>query len=241
MSPITHIIYDCDGLLLDTERLNRQVNQTIASRYGKVFDETVHRQIIGRTAPDSAQIMIDLLDLPLTPDDYLQQRYELVTNLYPLAQPLPGAKILTGHFAAHGIPQAIATSSIRQRFNQKFIRHQSWMRLFDCIVTGDDEAINHGKPAPDTFLVTAERLGADPINCLVFEDSPAGVIAAKKAGMAVVAVPATNRDLTVFQLADSVVDSLLEFDPVQWRLPPAPSLVKNPLGDINRDSSLRVR
>ncbi|MDJ0704643.1 MAG: HAD-IA family hydrolase [Leptolyngbyaceae cyanobacterium MO_188.B28] len=220
MSLITHIIYDCDGLLLDTERLNRQVNQTIASRYGKVFDETVHRQIIGRTASDSAQILINRLDLPITIDDYLQQRYELVTDLYPTAQPLPGAKILTEHFAAHGIPQAIATSSIRQRFDQKFIRHQSWMRLFACIVTGDDEAIKYGKPAPDTFLVTAERLGADPINCLVFEDSPAGVIAAKKAGMAVVAVPAKDSDSTIFQLADSIVNSLLEFDPTHWRLPP---------------------
>ena len=227
MSPITHIIYDCDGLLLDTERLNRQVNQAIASRYGKVFDETVHRQIIGRTAPDSAQIMIDRLDLPITIDDYLQQRYDLVTDLYPTAQPLPGAKILTEHFAAHGIPQAIATSSIRQRFNQKFTRHQSWMQLFACIVTGDDEAINHGKPAPDTFLVTAERFGADPVNCLVFEDSPAGVLAAKKAGMAVVAVPAADSDRTVFQLADSVVNSLLEFDPTPWRLPPIPSLVRD--------------
>ena len=228
MSSITHIIYDCDGLLLDTERLNRQVNQTIASRYGKVFDDMVHRQIIGRTAPDSAQIMIALLDLPITTDDYLQQRYELVTDLYPTAQPLPGAKILTEHFAAHGIPQAIATSSIRQRFNQKITRHQSWMRLFACIVTGDDKAINHGKPAPDTFLVTAERLGADPINCLVFEDSPAGVVAAKKAGMAVVAVPAANSDRTVFQSADSVVDSLLEFDPAHWQLPPLGTYVHSP-------------
>ena len=227
MSLITHIIYDCDGLLLDTERLNWQVNQTIASRYDKVFNETIHRQIIGRTASDSAQIMIELLSLPLTQDDYLQQRYELVTDLYPTAQPLPGAKILTEHFAAHGIPQAIATSSIRQRFNQKFVRHQSWMRLFDCIVTGDDKAINHGKPAPDTFLVTAERLEAAPINCLVFEDSLAGVVAAKQAGMAVVAVPAANSDRTLFQLADSVVNSLLEFDPTQWRLPPLRSLIRD--------------
>ena len=227
MRSITHIIYDCDGLLLDTEHLNRQVNQTIASRYGKVFNQTVHCQIMGRTAPDSAQIMIDLLGLPLTPNDYLHQRYELVTDLYPTAQPLPGAKFLTEHFAAHGIPQAIATSSTRQRFNQKITRHQHWMRLFACIVTGDDEAINHGKPAPDTFLVTAERLGAAPANCLVFEDSPAGVTAAKKAGMAVVAVPAADSDRTLFQSADSVVDSLLEFDPTHWQLPPLRSLLRD--------------
>lgn len=225
MRVITHIIYDCDGLLLDTERLNRQVNQTIARRYGKVFDEAVHRQMIGRTAPDSAQIMIDRLHLPLTCEAYLSQRYELVTALYPTAKPLPGAKILTQHFASHGIPQAIATSSIRQRFRQKIVRHQCWIELFQCIVTGDDPAIQQGKPAPDIFLVAAHRLDASPASCLVFEDSPAGVMAAKQAGMAVVAVPAAS-DRNLFRAADDVVDSLLTFQPEQWQLP-AISL-KNP-------------
>ena len=218
MRAITHIIYDCDGLLLDTERLNRQVNQTIASRYGQVFTEAVHRQMIGRTAADSARIMIDRLQLPLTCGAYLSQRYELITELYPTAEPLPGAKRLTQHFANHGIPQAIATSSIRQRFSQKIVRHQSWMELFQCIVTGDDPAIHKGKPAPDIFLVAAHRLGALPENCLVFEDSPAGVTAAQQAGMTVVAVPAN--DLTLFQTADDVVESLLAFQPEHWQLPP---------------------
>ncbi|NEP63432.1 MAG: HAD-IA family hydrolase [Symploca sp. SIO2G7] len=218
MKAITHIIYDCDGLLLDTERLNRQVNQTIASRYGKDFNETVHRQMIGRTAPDSARIMIELLQLPLTCDDYRCQRYELIKTLYPTVEPLPGAKVLTQHFASHGIPQAIATSSVRQRFSQKIIRHQSWMRLFQCIVTGDDPAIQAGKPAPDIFLVTANRLGVSPNHCLVFEDSPVGVIAAKQAGMAVVAV-STNK-CTQLQSADDSVDSLLAFQPENWQLPP---------------------
>lgn len=221
MRAITHIIYDCDGLLLDTERLNRQVNQTIARRHGKVFNATVHRQMIGRTATDSAQIIIDRLQLPLTCEAYLSQRYELITKLYPTAEPLPGAKLLTEHFARHGIPQAIATSSIHQRFSQKIVRHQSWMELFQCIVTGDDPAIRQGKPAPDIFLVAAHRLGASPENCLVFEDSPAGVAAARQAGMTVVAVPAG--DLTLFQTADNVVESLLAFQPEHWQLPPVPS------------------
>ena len=219
MHQITHLIYDCDGLLLDTERLNRYVNETIVSRYGKFFDDAVHRQIIGRTAPDSARIIISMLELPVTTADYLNQRYELVTDLYPTAQPLPGAKILTQHFADHRIPQAIATSSIRQKFNQKIIHHQGWINIFQCIVTGDDDAIQQGKPAPDTFLVTAARLGAEPVNCLVFEDSAAGVTAAKRAGMTVVAVPAANSNRSSFTKADAVINSLLEFNPETWKLP----------------------
>lgn len=218
---ITHLIYDCDGLLLDTERINWQVNQTIASRYGKAFNESVHRQMIGRTAADSAQIMIDRLPLPINTDDYLSQRYDLVTELYPTAEPLPGAQALTQHFARCGFPQAIATSSIRQRFSQKIVRHQGWINLFQCIVTGDDPAIAQGKPAPDIFLVAASRLGAHPESCLVFEDSPAGVMAAKRAGMAVVAV--TKCDRTLFQAADDVVDTLLAFQPETWQLPALPS------------------
>ena len=216
---ITHIIYDCDGLLLDTESLHIQVNSAIANRYGKRFTHDIHHEIIGRPALNSAQIIVDRLTLPLSAQAYLVERDEMIRGLYPSCQPLPGAKELVLHFYQKGIPQAIATSSAQPRFRKKIIHHQEWITLFDCIVTGDDPEINAGKPAPDIFLIVARRLGTRPENCLVFEDSLMGVTAGKRAGMTVIAVPGPTMEHDQFQSADSVIPSLLDFDPARWNLP----------------------
>lgn len=218
--PITHLIYDLDGLLLDTEPIHAKVNHLMAARYGKTFNLSIHAKIIGRTAEDSARIIIEMLDLPLTVSEYLKQRDAIIFDLYPTSRPMPGAVELTQHFHRHGIPQAIATSSARIRFSSKTTHHQGWLQLFHCIVLGDDPDIEQGKPAPDSFLVTAKRLGTTPDHCLVFEDSIAGVTAAKRAGMAVVAVPAPNISKILFQEADDILESLTEFNPERWHLPP---------------------
>lgn len=216
---ISHIIYDCDGLLLDTERLHCEVNSAIAARYGKTFTDEVHHAMIGRPSEVSSQAMVDLLNLPLSASAYLQERDQMITGLYESCEPLPGAKELTLHFYKWGVPQAIATSSMAHRFGQKMNRHQDWLTLFNCIVTGDDAEIQQGKPAPDIFLITARRLGVEPAKCLVFEDSLAGVTAAKAAGMTVVAVPGPTMDPDEFYEADSVIPSLFDFDPPWWGLP----------------------
>ncbi|NEQ96723.1 MAG: HAD-IA family hydrolase [Cyanothece sp. SIO2G6] len=213
---ITHIIYDCDGLLLDTETLHVQVNSAIASRYDRTFTRDIHHAMIGRPAHQSMQILIDRLQLPLSVDQYMIERDRLITQLYPTSQPLPGAKELTFQLYCQSIPQAIATSSSAPRFQQKMSCHQEWLDLFDCVVTGDDPAIAQGKPAPDIFLLTAERLGALPHQCLVFEDSPAGVLAAKQAGMTAIVVPDPTMDRELFQLADQILPSLLDFDPAHY-------------------------
>lgn len=219
MTKITHIIYDFDGLLLDTEPIHVRVNSAIASDYGKTFDRAVHSKIIGRTALDSAQIIVDMLELPLSAIAYLERRDSLIRDLYADAQPMPGAKELTSHFYRHRIPQAIATSSAQKHFNLKTVRHRDWLDLFDCIVLGDDPDIERGKPAPDSFSVTATRLQANPSQCLVFEDSLAGVTAAKQAGMFVVAIPSAEMDKSLFQEADEILDSLSAFNPDRWQLP----------------------
>lgn len=218
LKPITHLIYDFDGLLLNTEPIHAQVNQTIAARYGKTVDTSVRTKVMGRRAQDSAQIMIEMLALPLSVPEYLEHKDALIYDLYPSARPMPGALELTQHFYQAGVPQAIASSSSQRPFYAKTTHYQQWMQRFNCIVLGDDPAIQQGKPAPDIFLIAAERLGAPPEQCLVFEDSLAGVIAAKQAGMTVVAVPDPIMDKSLFQDADAVLNSLLEFEAQRWLL-----------------------
>ncbi|MGL5082521.1 MAG: HAD-IA family hydrolase [Microcoleaceae cyanobacterium] len=220
VNKISHLIYDLDGLLLDTEPLHAKVNQMLANRYGKTIKTNLMMKLRGRKSHDSAQLLIETLDLPVTVEAYLQEKDAIIYQFYPHVQPLPGAIALTQHFAAHQIPQAVATSSSHRPFSEKIQSYQEWFSLFQCIVRGDDPELKHGKPAPDIFLLTAQRLGAIPEHCLVFEDALAGVTAAKRAGMSVVAVPAADMDQQLYAEADEILNTLEEFNPEAWHLPP---------------------
>jgi HAD superfamily hydrolase (TIGR01509 family) len=217
---VTHVIYDLDGLLLDTERFYTEATQDIARRYGKTFDWSVKSLVIGKRALDSATILTQSLDLPITPAEYLSERNEVLNRLLLQAEPQPGAVQLTEHLHRHRIPQAVASSSDRRTFEIKTARHRNWFSLFHCVVLGDDPAVVHGKPAPDIFLVAATRLNAAPEHCLVFEDAPSGVQAALAAGMRVIAVPDPNLDRRAYAGADQVLNRLTEFDPSALGLPP---------------------
>ena len=217
--PIRYVIYDMDGLLLDTEPFYTQASQIIAGRFGKVFDWSVKSKMIGRRANDSARALVETLELPITPEDYLRERESILEHLFPMAEPLPGAVQLTMHLHRNGIPQAVATSSDRHHFELKTSRHREWFGIFEALVKGDDPAVKHGKPAPDMFLVAAERLKANPADCLVFEDAPSGTEAAIAAGMQVIAIPDPNMDRAVYRGAAQILASLEEFNPRLWGLP----------------------
>ena len=121
---------------------------------------------------------------------------------------MPGAVALTAALRERGVPTAVATSSSREFFELKTTHHHDWFDGFDTIIVGDDPRVAHGKPAPDIFLVAAEALGAPPGDCLVVEDSPAGVTAAHAAGMQVLAVPYPGMDPARLSEADLLLESL---------------------------------
>lgn len=219
-SPITHLIYDMDGLLLDTEGFYTEVTQKIVASYGQTFDWSLKSKMMGRQAIESATLLVNELKLPITPEEYLAQRNVDLDALFPKAQAMPGAVALTQHMHKHHITQAIATSSTQNSFALKSTLHQDWFSLFTLIVTGgSDQEVEHGKPAPDIFRVTAKRLGVLPQNCIVFEDAPAGIEAAKSAGMLAIAVPDPQTDHSLYSHADVILSSLWEFEPQSFGLP----------------------
>jgi pseudouridine-5'-monophosphatase len=157
--------------------------------------------------------------LPITAQDYLDSRKDVLLERFRDTQALPGAKALTTHFFKRGIPQALATSSSSPMFEAKYEKHKLWFSQFKEIVRGDDSELKEGKPAPDIFLLAAERLGIEPAKCLVFEDAPSGMEAGLAAGMSVVVVPDTNMDHSHYKNASQIISSLEDFDPEYWGLP----------------------
>ncbi|CAI7879767.1 unnamed protein product [Closterium sp. NIES-54] len=136
------------------------------------------------------------------------------------AKPLPGAQRLLSHLTAAHVPLALASSSPRGIISTKLALQPGWQEMFAVTVAGEEVA--RGKPAPDIFLRAAELMGAKPSECLVFEDAPAGVQAARAAGMHVVAVPSLPQKAAraLYSSAHQILASLLDFQPTDWGLPP---------------------
>ncbi|KAF9377025.1 glutathione synthase [Podila verticillata] len=226
---ITHCIFDMDGLLINTETLYTEISSEILARYGKTYDFELKSKLMGLREKESAEILVRETGADMTPEEYLHERHLLQLERFPHCVPLPGVMRLIKHLKAHKIPIAVATSSYRKNFNLKATNNQHLFTLFDVIVCGDDPAIKNGKPNPDIFFVARDRLAehfeqkeVDNSNCLVFEDSPIGVQAGVNASMKVLWVPDENIARLYPNLEGPTlrIDSLEEFDPVFFGLPP---------------------
>lgn len=213
---IKAILFDMDGLLLDTESIYTEVTQMIVGRYGKVFDWSVKSHMIGRDSYDAASYLVKALELPFEPEFYLEERNALLDERFPFAKAKAGAPELIQSLSEKNIPIAVATSSNQHHFTLKTSHHQDWFKYFDTVVTSNHPDVKHAKPAPDIFLTAAKTLGYLPENCLVFEDAPSGVQAANAAGMSVIAVPDPNMSHDAFRDATAIIDALAEFDIADW-------------------------
>ena len=180
------VIFDMDGLLLDSEPLYRVTWQTAAAELGCPIDDELYARFVGRGNEESERILHERFGDALPLDEFrVRWRRDWDDRLAraPIARK-PGAIELLDDLDAAAIPKALATSSPRSIALPCL---GGLATRFAALAFGDE--VEHSKPSPDLFLLAAQRLGVTPSDCLVLEDSEAGVRAARAAGMDVIMVP----------------------------------------------------
>jgi HAD superfamily hydrolase (TIGR01509 family) len=187
--PVEALIFDMDGLLVDSEPLAGETIVTLFRRHGREVDLEAEagQQLVGMRMREILAVVAEMYGLAL-PSDALAQEYEEL-RLKVLAgrlQPMPGAKELIAFARELGLCTALATSGVR-RYANAVLAETGLAGSFAVEVTAEDVA--RGKPAPDAYALAATRLGIAPAKCVVFEDAPNGITAAVAAGMRAVAVP----------------------------------------------------
>jgi len=182
------VIFDMDGLMLDTEAIYQIVWRNVGQALGFHMSDELLYATLGRPAHDCYRLLLEThgSDFPLPRfKTACAEHWDSHTGIHGIAHK-PGLLDLLDWLEAHNIPKAVATSTAYTKARAT-LQIAGIDNRFPMIVTGDQ--IQHGKPAPDIFLAAAAKLGVDPRACIALEDSEAGVMAASSAGMYTIMVP----------------------------------------------------
>ena len=207
---IKAVIFDVDGTLLDTERIYMKAWKEAAAEAGYVMPDSVLQKTRAVNTKDAARIFEEEIGNGFSYQAVRPIRVRIAEEIIKRESPIlkPGVLELLAFLEGKGIRLSVA-SSTNQQGTREHLAESRILDRFEVVVGGD--MVTNGKPHPDIFLKAAEALGAAPEECIVVEDSPAGIRAARAAGMKAVLVPdqaAITQE--IIDMADVVLNSLLE-------------------------------
>ena len=206
------VLFDLDGLLIDSEPVWYEVEYAAVERLGGQWSPEHQAACVGGTIDKSCAYMLELTGADMAPADLERELLAAMVERFDESLPLhDGALALLDGLAARNVPLGVVTSSYRPLADAALRRLGT--HRFAVTVTGED--VRHGKPDPEPYALACARLGVDPAATVVLEDAPNGVASAEAAGCRVVAVPSvapiepTPTRIVVESLAAVQVDWLL--------------------------------
>ena len=184
------VVFDCDGVLLESEPRWTIVETELFRRYGRTYSPEHKKQLIGTGLGGTGTQFETMLDQPGRAKELLEELIELAAEDFARGlDTMPGAVEVVAQLREAGRPMAVASNSFH-RLVDLALGGSELKDAFDVIVAADD--VEHPKPAPDLFLEACKRLNVRPEEAVAVEDSPTGVASAKAAGMYVIGVPSID-------------------------------------------------
>ena len=180
------LIFDMDGSLVDSMWVWKDIDVEYLSKFGYTIPNDLQKNIEGKSFTETAVYFKERFYIPDSVEEIKADWRQMAWDMYRTrVMPKPGAVALLDYCKRKGIKLGIATSNSREIVDM-LLKERGLTDYFSCIMTSCEA--KKGKPAPDIYLLTAEQLGVEPADCLVFEDIIYGIQAGKSAGMQVCAV-----------------------------------------------------
>jgi HAD superfamily hydrolase (TIGR01509 family) len=209
---IDAVVFDLDGIIIDSEHVWDEVRQRLAEERGGAWHDQASRDMMGMSSPEWSRYMRDVIGLSESPEEINAEVVRRMNAAYEQGAPLiPGAAEAVERLAARW-PLGLASSSNRELIDL-VLETSGLGRHFRATVSSEE--VPRGKPAPDVFLEAAGRLEVDPKRCAAVEDSENGIRSAKAAGMRAIAVPNPQYPPSdeALEEADVVLPSIGELTP----------------------------
>jgi HAD superfamily hydrolase (TIGR01509 family) len=215
---IEAIVFDLDGVLIQSEELWDAVRERYVRERGGRYDSEVQRAMMGMSAPEWSRFLHEDAGVSEEPEDINRDVVERMLEAYRHELPLLPGAVDAVRRTADVFPLGLASSSNRVIF-EEVLRLAGIADCFEATVSSEE--VERGKPAPDVYLEAAHRLGVEPDRCAAVEDSHAGLRSAHDAGMRVIAIPNASYppDDEALELADVTLESLNQLTPERIERP----------------------
>ena len=188
--PFRAVIFDLDGVLADSEPRWTEIDKKLLAEYGVSYHDEYHRNVLGVSYRLAVEFYKKTFGLSVPTEELMRRRGEIAAEFFASRIGLfPSTRAVIKELRQMNLHLAVATSSVSASARPFLDRH-GLTTFFEVILTGEE--IERGKPAPDIYQRTAEKLGVPTNECLVIEDALSGIAAGKDAGMRVAAIPDTR-------------------------------------------------